>query len=315
MSFETESTEESPAEDSNTPKEKKSLGKLLASRATDLIAIAIIIVVALTVGRRLANWWSVDEAALKNPFQGASMSSQWGGDGKPVRIQFGDSKTPFQRTDITGTKDELTSRLVELTILKIQELAPESQAVSESELEILNYISKLTPFKSISLKEEVYLVGGPAPVIWGVKKESLDAQPRVVCWGTCLSQGENHWAFYLSSFGSVDQSSDETNLKLSEPIQMILSLQNQDGGSMLSFKSLENVDGSKKRLSEDLQEQGWKMSEKWSTNSNGFTSAVFLKFVEEDQKIIRADVQLKLQNDELSSGMIVTSVSKIKKEK
>ena len=293
-----------------TDKEKPaSLAKTIASRTTDLLVIALLIVVLLTLGRQLSIWWAVEEPGqVGNPVKGtvAQGSTQWGAEGQPVEIFFGDSKVLFQRTEISGSQNDLRSKIVQQTTEKIQQSQPREFVVSESESKLLEYLTKFEPVASVTNRELVYLIGGPIPVVWGVKKLSDSEQRRIVCWGTCLAKGKNRWTFFLSPFGSIEETNRRDQKELPAFCKPVLALQNADGSAMISFQCDHPVDLTKEKLKTHFTNLGWTNINDWSFDS----SATFVKHDENEKTTLRADIQIRPVNEDRTSGMIVTTRTK-----
>ncbi|MDB5391990.1 MAG: hypothetical protein JWM11_7636 [Planctomycetaceae bacterium] len=71
-----------------------SLARRISSRTTDLLAIAIVLVGSLALGRQVLEWWRAVAPPILDGGPLAGLETDMGGDGQPVELEFADS--PFR---------------------------------------------------------------------------------------------------------------------------------------------------------------------------------------------------------------------------
>src|SRR5262245_20311681 len=84
------------------PPDLRAVSRKIARRTTDLIAVGVVLIGGLSIGRQVVEWWR-DE-----PAQGAAAPQASGidptGDG-PLRLEFGDYPLAMERQTIVGDQD------------------------------------------------------------------------------------------------------------------------------------------------------------------------------------------------------------------
>src|SRR5262249_9410637 len=81
------------------------------SRTTDLIAIAIVLVASLTLGRQVLRWWQAEPPA-PNAAAEAGPASAWEVGSAPLLLEFGDMPLAMTRQAIRGDEETAVDALV-----------------------------------------------------------------------------------------------------------------------------------------------------------------------------------------------------------
>jgi hypothetical protein len=196
-----------------------SLAKSIRSRTTDLLAIAVVMIAGMTLGRQVITWWHADDA---DPVPRSRIPAVWGSAGAPLDIRFGDLSLGMSRLAITGTETEAQRQLVVLCTEKTRTAAATERSPEKSELTLLQRLKEMKPVASEPGKWEIYLLERPMAMAVGVRvvkpaKESptgresgqakVEQSPRrVVCWGWLMPSGNRSWNAYCLQPGGASTS-------------------------------------------------------------------------------------------------------------
>jgi hypothetical protein len=91
----------------------RGLAKRIAGRTTDLIAIGVVLVGGLTLGRQVLEWWRTDPpetVAATNALPGTA--GPWGAANTPVQLEFGEYPLALRRETIAGDREAAMTALV-----------------------------------------------------------------------------------------------------------------------------------------------------------------------------------------------------------
>lgn len=210
------------------------VSRTIFSRSTDLLAISLVLIVGLTAGREIIQWWRADDAqiaatGLTDP------QIEWSL--RPLEIQLGDSSAVIQRIPFTGDRPAAEQQLLELartTLLAATNLPAESTAEAEAWVAELE---RLQPTISLPQHGNIYLVPGilPSVAVTQLVPQPAQASARLVTWGLAAPLGEHHWTLML--FGTVDsKTSRQDAVSLPAGAARLLSWKDAAGNQVVSFQ-------------------------------------------------------------------------------
>lgn len=246
------------------------LARRIRGRTTDLLAIGIVLIAGLSLGRQVLRWWKADDASPNVPIASATAAPiSWGDEGSPVELQFGDRTTGFTRMAISGTEDQARQQLVALCVEKTRQAAFPQTPAPASELRLLERISKATPFQSEAGDWEVHVIEKPLPLVLGVKfaaatpgmpAATVEHSPRrVVCWGWLFSHGTANFTAYCVQPARSGSSSAyaATEIPLPSSVRRMVSIQGSREGGLISFSGPGPVEAWIRFYDSWGQKQGW----------------------------------------------------------
>ncbi|MES2791360.1 MAG: hypothetical protein V4719_17215 [Planctomycetota bacterium] len=267
------------------------LARRISSRTTDLLAIGIVVVVSLTMGRQILEWWRADAPAVLDLGPLDNASAEWGAGSRPVALEFGNSPLSMTRQMVsTGGVEAALSSVRERCQQALVSIGEPDGPPDMSEVEQLEALALLSPDVQQPGWQLFSLDGGMAAVVgvktFGGKPGNLDpASPsgrrRVVCWGLVfpgLSQGV--WTAYTfvrrpkdvsqpSALSPVDF--DLSRMELPPECQRTVLMQEAGQAGLLGFRGRLDPAVWQRHFESWLQVRGWKLAEPWTHPATGWS--------------------------------------------
>lgn len=214
-----------------SPASFASLAKRIRGWTTNLLATALVAVLALAIGRQLISWWRVEPNGNGSSNQATSIALPDVGGGQALELGFGSLPYPLQcrtlRGDLSAATGALTTACRELAVN-----APPLSGLGPAEQQLLALVSQAEPVERGPGSLEVFAApqGMPVVVVTGTfpaepeKQEQpgaflpplADGQPetqasslkpvgtsqrRVVTWGLAAAAVEGEWNLYIAHAG------------------------------------------------------------------------------------------------------------------
>lgn len=266
-------------------KSPPSFGRLagtLRRRTFDLLAIGIVAVTLLGLGRTLADWWNTDPADLApasvvDPFAG------WGADGGTLRIGLGDLPCRLLRTHATATVDEAVARAVadcrSIAETGTAPLAPPDEA----EANLLRTCAKLAPVAESKGEWRVHRATFPVPLLVASRRAERSAGAtdgwRVLCWGLVLPAGESQWTTYLFDASRAPAGASAADVGNAIPAKWLpggakrtLSLSDGRGRNVLGFEGTGSAAAWTKAFDAKLTAAGWRRIGAWESAGSSWSA-------------------------------------------
>lgn len=263
----------------------RKLARTIANRTTDLIAIALILFVGLTMGRSVIEWWNTDPDELMsiNPQEivDQMLPPDWES-GLPVEILMGKSPVKMERLKLVGNRTESLTRMAELVYERSLKDNPSPHSPDSRERQLLASIRRNKPWKVAPDGTSVFVSDGPLAVLVGTRgthsvtdgnaeKETDVGTDRVVCWGLAFPSDAGQWTGYLFRPGSGPKqlhSNDWRDLLPDDTI-CTLSLATKEGFALLAFEGSGTLIDFQSRLQDNLEEQHFEMTSDWHRTTAG----------------------------------------------
>lgn len=299
------------------PQSEFNLGRLIASRTTDLLAIAIIVAASLALGRQTLKWWRAEPPPVLDLGPLNAANTEWGAEGAPVNLQFGDS--PFRMTrrvlPTGGSQAALDAARERCQEILVAATSP-TRPLDDTEREQLQMLARMTPELEQPGSWQIYLIGGRMPVVVGVKsfpssrEKSVEASPaterRVICWGLVFSGlTRGTWIAYtferIESNGpgpGTDRAFDLAQLPLPADCQRTLLMQESGQAGLLGFQGEGTDDVWQRHFTNWLEHNGWTRAKDWQASGES-QSAQFIK--REGQ----SESMLQLQYHRQANGRVI----------
>lgn len=268
------------------------LGRRITSRTTDLLAIAIVLIASLTMGRQMLRWWHDDTPAVLDMGPLDNLRAEWGTDSRPVSLEFGDSPVSMTRQEfatggLPAAINAVRERCQALLVTATPPDAPRDQAESDQ----LDSLATLTPDSEQPGTWQLFTITDGLPMIVGVRTFELESgksastrpldRRRVVCWGLVfpgLSPGS--WTAYTfvrrpaqaaDSTDAQSQDIDLSRLELPAGSRRTVLMQEAGQSGLLGFQGVGKPDAWQQHLSTWFQKQGWTQPDNWEPLQEGWS--------------------------------------------
>lgn len=255
------------------------VAKRISSRTTDLLAIAIVTIGLLTVGRQLVTWWQTDAAEsasfareTEELLDGAGVIDL---DSAVISMEFGDKTYSVQRASITGDDQEARKRLREQCrhILKESDSPIYGSQPTAAEQRLLNESKRVPAIEEHPDDWQMYQTVQPFPVVIGVRRTqdgSTSDSRRVVSWGMAFPTSERRWIL-ISIRGKSEEAGDNGEFEIPVPPdgRIVLSLRNDDGGRTVFLNGNASLQSWSRFLDNWFSDRNWTVSRPWTSFANG----------------------------------------------
>lgn len=252
------------------------------SRTTDLIAIAIVGIGSLTLGRQVLQWWHVDPPSASATAD-ASHASGWEAAGGPLVLEFGDSPLAMTREALRGDRETAVDALVARCQDEARHCDASVREPGAAERRLIERISSLTPVLDEDGVRQVYVIDERFPMVAAVGRpratgatipvHPADVPPRVLCWGLAMPFGSSAWTLYVFRDALARNSGPTVGLEVPLPPGALrnLSLRDPQGGSLVGFSAAEPPKTVMKFYDDWFREQGWPASDGWQSGNRVWT--------------------------------------------
>ena len=253
----------------NRPRDFADLARRISSRTTDLFAIAIVVILLLTVGVQLTRWWRAEPPLIT----GAAVASgplSLGDDADGIAVAFDSGEWTLERTTAVGTATAITEAVV-------NELRQRLEAATNSDLPPIDaaesaWLDKLrnwTPTVETGNGGRIYTLGGPWPWIVATLTPSTttnsDAagEARLICWAFALPQSDQSWTLYTARRSSQEAiTASHVDIPLPGDMQPQLRASTSTGG-LLAFRSASSITATQSEWERQLSASGWVRRGEW----------------------------------------------------
>ncbi|HSG71196.1 MAG TPA: hypothetical protein VLA12_12315 [Planctomycetaceae bacterium] len=312
-----------PQQPANSEKSKPGLtglGKRIASRTTDLVAVGILLIAGLSMGGSVIRWWNTEPEDLtlqsSQAFVDRLIPPDWES-GLPVGIAVGNSTLGMERAELSGPREEIEQMLSEEILTRCERATIPNAPPDERETRMLESLETVKPVRTIPEGVRVYLKDGP--LIWcvGLKSSSSGGQSpnqsdvsdsRVVCWGFAFPSGFDsaRWSVWLMWPGGDRQNSSEYDWRGVLPDSSVcsLALTSPHGHVLLAFTGTGSHSVWSKELESRFREREFVLENVWKSGSNGLTGR-FISRRNGSERV--AFVQVSVSIDNQFRGLIQIS--------
>ncbi len=269
------------------------LGRRISSRTTDLLAIAIVLIASVTMGRQMLQWWHDEPPAVLDMGPLDNLGAEWGADARPVALEFGNSPLSMTRQVLTsGGQPAAVEAVRDRCQQFLLNAGPPEDPPDRAEADQLHAISTLTPDAEQPGNWQLFSIGGRLPMVVGVKafRETSAKLPaerpvqsrRVICWGLVfpgLQPGS--WTAYTFVKRSADSTNptgtqsedfDLSRLDLPANSKRTVLMQESGQGGVLGFQGVNRGDAWQQHFTQWFQAGGWQQSDGWQANGGGWSN-------------------------------------------
>ena len=245
------------------------LARRCRRRTTDLLAIGLLLVVGLAVGRQLAAWWN--EAQLQstpNPLSVTGSGAAWT---DPDQLQLGELGQAIHRRRVTGDRQAAWTALEKSTRVTAHEAGWPDDEADPHERQLLEMLDRresrggqtTTPKQADT---SLYRLQGPLPMVVAVRQ--LLGQRRVVGWGLATRTPAGDWLTWtFATAGHVDT----LPVALPKGSRKLLTVGSGNPEQLLVFSGIAGPDDWWKHFETVLGRDGWTLNSPAARNADGWT--------------------------------------------
>jgi hypothetical protein len=246
------------------------LARRITSRTTDLLALALVTVVLLTLGVQVTRWWRTDSSSVGlAPASGAPLSV-WD-DPAALSLEITAGEWSLRRQSVAGVESAVTDTAIAAVRPMLDAASVEGfPPVDAAERQWLDRLRDWSPQARFG-DGDVFVLGGPWP--WVVATTLPGGQPagtdqlqsrRVVGWAFALPQSHGRWTLYVAqrSADVAPAAVDSGDVPLPVDARPLLAVRSASGGFM-AFRGLSDW----RQLQADwdlrLTAAGWSRAGDW----------------------------------------------------
>ncbi|HAA63205.1 MAG TPA: hypothetical protein DCE39_19955 [Planctomycetaceae bacterium] len=237
-------------------------------RATDLLAIGLLLVVGLAVGRQLTAWWN--EPGLESTADADRVTGAGTAWTEPDDLQLGELATTIHRRRLIGDR-EAAYRSLESSIRGTADSAgwPETDA-DEAEQQLLTVLADRRPHTDSGPSQattSLHRLDGPLPMVVAVRR--LLGQRRVVGWGLATRTPQDEWVTW--TFAAAGDVATEP-VRLPTDCRRLLSVGDGDPERLVVFTGSPGPDGWWNHFERELHDNGWSTTSPPARHRDGWTA-------------------------------------------
>lgn len=280
------------------------VARRVTSRTTDLIAIGVVLVGGLSMGRQVVEWWQAEPPSVA--MSGAVDVHPWGAGGSPVELEFGDYPLALRRQTITGDRETALAALIEACRLSLETDRRTVLPSGEAADRMLAHTASLAPVAESAGNWQIFRLEDRFSLVLGVRllpgagKEDNSETRRFACWGLAAPFDDTTWTLYLFQppISGKTAVAKTPEIPLPPEGRRLLALRGADGGSLIGFTGEGLPQDWMTFFDDKLGEQGWSAGSGW-TSGKGAWSAWF----ESDEKNRAGQVSIEFSRD-ASGGLM-----------
>jgi len=296
----------------NSPKSLGQLARQISGWTTNCLLTAMLLVVALVVGRVVLHWWRAPAATGPGVIAAAD---SLGDPSAPHVLEFGNQAWSIERHEFSGTAPGVQSALQEACRAVIAVAWPRGDSADASEREMLKRLAKEKPIAEKLGQWRLYQWGEERSVLIGTRKPAgrtdagtiLDETTfRVVIWGIAVPVAANRWTLYLfraGGDGGGGEGQRSTDIPLPPGGRRLVAIRAAARGSITAFSV---ADGNDARGFYDrwFAEHGWTAVAAWRPSATGWNARYDLR---SDGSESAVDVRLGIDSQGSWSGLVMVS--------
>ena len=242
-----------------------SLAHRTRRRTTDLIAISLLLVVGLAVGRQLTAWWN--ETALDSftdPKSVTGPGTAWTG---LDALRLGELDKTIHRQQFHGDRQAAWDALETSTRATVREAGWPTRGADQDERQLLALLntrdSRTSPKTSLSL----HRLDGPLPIVVAVRQ--LLGERRVVGWGLATRSTPGEWVTWTCAAADGNTTGP---VALPTGSRRLLVIGSANREQLLVFNGSPDPGDWWNHFERELDQDGWMLSGNPSRHASGWTT-------------------------------------------
>lgn len=216
------------------------LARRLLRRTIDLLVVAFLVVVGLSTGSQLIEWWRTDANEITPDLADlVGIDLDW--HRTPIMLRFGNASTSLERIPFHGKRQQLEEELVRIGQAIVNDSEIGSSPPDQAERDWLTALQGAAPVFWDSTRGNVYRRDEPLPSFVatrfvdagmnGPAQEGDVSSQRIVGWGLAFPSGANDWTIYVFHPDSAKSTQAENRpaIALPDGASNITNLSGSDG--------------------------------------------------------------------------------------
>lgn len=282
----------------HAPRDFAQLAKRISSRTTDLLALALIAALLLSVGVQLTRWWRTEPAQVSTNALASTPLAVWD-DPAGLSLEFTTDGWSLRRDSVAGNTDDVTAIATERLARVVNESVPASYPpIDDVEQQWLDRLPNESP-PSMENHDGIFVLGGPWPWVVATVK-SGNNERRIAGWAFALPQTPDLWTLYVAQRADAAQVHNpaEDDIPLPASAMRVMSVDSATGG-FLTFHCNSSARACRDDWHRQLTSAGWTRSGDW-TFSDHQSRATYARTVESGPQ--RLDLLLREQTGGAIAG-------------
>ncbi len=247
------------------------IARKMTSRTTDLIAIGIVVVGSLTLGRQVLVWWHAAPPTRAAAEMSARTGPVWEDPSQPLSLEFGDVALAMTRQVVVGERDATIATLVQHCKTAAKRALQPWRERDAAEDRLLARIESLRPVAEETDVWQVYIFDERLPMTAAIRRfaaapgDAASGGPRLVCWAMAMPAGKGAWNLYVFEGTTNGRSApaDRADVPLPPGARRNLSLRDEQGSSIIGFSGKDDVGEWIRFYDNWFADRGWSSDEGW----------------------------------------------------
>lgn len=256
------------------------VARQISGRTTDLIAIAVVLIGGLTLGRQILIWWHEDPLQLSTTPVVALPDPTWGANDRPVQMILGDSEWRLTRQTVSQGGEPAALEVLRTRCRDVLQRTPAPTAPPDQQTQqILKALKNISPEAEQPGDWRIYLLDQFPRMVLGVRDGQTEgaqqqSTSQVVCWGFVLTTGTRDWS--TSFFERLQTAEEPTKASVYSDFQLaeitappggrrILALAEANQGGLVHLMGPGPVAVWQAHLATSLKMRAWKPPLQWNT--------------------------------------------------
>jgi hypothetical protein len=255
------------------------IARKMTSRTTDLIAIGIVIVASLTLGRQVLVWWHAEPPTRAAAEVAARTGPVWEDPSRPLSLEFGDVALSMTRQVVAGERDATVAALVQHCKTAAKRGVQPWHERDAAEDRLLARIESLNPVAEGVGVWQVYVLDERLPMAAAIRRfaagpdDAASEGPRLVCWAMAMPAGKEVWNLYVFQGTAKGRlaPADRADVPLPPGARRNLSLRDEQGSSIVGFSEKNDVGEWIKFYDDWFADRGWS-GEGWLNSTTAWSA-------------------------------------------
>ena len=289
------------------------LAQRISGLTSNLIATAIILILALAGGREVISWWRAEPEKVTTAPE-VSPSESWIIPNDSHALEFGDLPLTLRRDRIQGDRSVALEELRETCKRILKSGAIAMGEIGPAERRLIENSRNRDPIEQEPGKWRLFQAKEPIPMVVGIRDDcppnapSGNVQSRMVAWGMTVPSSESEssepvWTNYSCRFINRQPSTGQRiNVPLPPGGTKTLSIEDVDGASVTGFKGQSPIE-TMEFFSDWAKQNGIEETKSWQA----FRGAWRAEFAHKKPSQVKIEIQLAIDGDRSVAGLITTS--------
>lgn len=275
------------------PTQVDGLGSRITGWTNNLLATAVIVVIALTFGSYLVSNYQADEA----PVISASIESLWP-EMEACTLQFGDMPLQILRGEFSGDYAALMQYMEDQCRRELVTRPDPTRELGDAETEMLNRLGTEKPADQDDGKWRIFHVANvpgsnQLPQVVGIRDDCNNQSKlhsRMVVWALAVPQTEESWTTYLGRSVTNDPEQKFVRSLIPVDAKRTMAISSGNNSAIIGFQGSE-PDKIRRFYDELAQSKNWKLETPWKQSGDNSWTARFRAKLETGLRGIQVQFQ------------------------